>query len=386
MKRPVSNPLTDYMFYKAGKLGLPLSGTFELTPLCNFSCRMCYVRKTPEEMKCSERKMRTIDQWLNLAQEARDAGMLHLLLTGGEPTLYPGFWELYEKLSYMGLILSINTNGSTLDEKAISTLLKRPPRRINITLYGANDDTYEKLCGVKNIFSKIDTSISRLKESGIQVKLNCSLTPWNVDDLEAMVQYAEERGLVLDVTSYMFPPLRRDSGMVGLNERFTPAEAAYYRMKTFRLQYGETEYRKHLQGIVDGSVPPLGLEEDCIDLEDGYLHCRAGKCSFWATWDGFMTPCGMMIHPKIDMYEQSFRDCWEELKTICHNMTLSGICEACENRKICHSCAAMAQTETGTFTGVPTYLCEMVKEMKIIASKELDKRNINEGGERNEKV
>lgn len=81
------------MFYKAEKSGIPLSGTFELTPVCNFSCRMCYVRKTAEEVRNSSRPMRTLEQWLALAREARDAGMLYLLLTGGEPTIWPGFWN-----------------------------------------------------------------------------------------------------------------------------------------------------------------------------------------------------------------------------------------------------------------------------------------------------
>lgn len=99
------SPLTEYMFYKAGRLGIPLSGTFELTPMCNFSCRMCYIRKTAEQVRNSKRPMRTLDQWLSLAEEARDAGMLYLLLTGGEPMIWPGFWELYEELSQMGLVV-----------------------------------------------------------------------------------------------------------------------------------------------------------------------------------------------------------------------------------------------------------------------------------------
>ena len=55
-----TNPLTDFMFYKAGNAGIPLSGTFELTPLCNFSCRMCYVRKTVGEVKNSNRPLKSL--------------------------------------------------------------------------------------------------------------------------------------------------------------------------------------------------------------------------------------------------------------------------------------------------------------------------------------
>ena len=43
--------LIEYLHQKADKLGSPFSGTFELTPACNMSCNMCYVRKTPEIIK-----------------------------------------------------------------------------------------------------------------------------------------------------------------------------------------------------------------------------------------------------------------------------------------------------------------------------------------------
>lgn len=371
MKRPVRSPVTEYMFYKAGQKGIPLSGTFELTPVCNFSCRMCYVRKSAEEVQQCERGLRTKEQWLELARQARDAGMLHLLLTGGEPTIYPDFWELYEELSHMGLILSINTNGSMLDEKAIAILVDRPPRSVNITLYGANDETYERLCQAKGMFAKVDRTITALKDAGIQVKLNCSLTPWNADDLEAMVAYAEERELILDIVTYMFPPLRRDEASIGENDRFTPEEAARYRLKAYRLQYGEEEYEAFLRKIQEGSVPPPGLEEGCVDLLDGQIRCRAGKSSFWATWDGWMTACGMTIEPKVDMKDGSFADCWEQLKRVFGEVAVSGICHSCKNQQLCHACAAMAQTETGSFSGIPTYLCRQVQEMKRIANETL---------------
>lgn len=81
------------MFHKAGIGKIPLSGTFELTPLCNFACRMCYVRKTAEDVKNSPRPMLTLNQWMKIAEETYEAGTLYLLLTGGEPTLLPEFWK-----------------------------------------------------------------------------------------------------------------------------------------------------------------------------------------------------------------------------------------------------------------------------------------------------
>ena len=145
----VEAPLTRYMFSKASGKRIPISGTFELSPVCNFSCRMCYVRKTPAEIEEHDRPMMTADRWLSIAAEARNAGMLYLLLTGGEPFLWPDFWSLYEELIRMGFLISINTNGSLIDEEAVERLKEMPPTRINITMYGADDDTYEALCRTK---------------------------------------------------------------------------------------------------------------------------------------------------------------------------------------------------------------------------------------------
>lgn len=364
-------PLTDFMFYKAGSSCVPIEGTFELTPMCNFSCRMCYVRKSAEEVRSCGRPMRTLEQWLSLAQEACDAGMLYLLLTGGEPTIWPGFWTLYERLIKMGLLVSINTNGSRLDEEAVQKLIQFPPRRINITLYGANDATYERLCRVKGVFGKVDKAITDLKKAGINVKLNCSLTPDNVQDLEAMVDYARERELILDIAAYMFPPLRRDENMIGRNERFTPEESAYYRLEAYRLQHGKERYLNYLEKIRSGSIPPPGLDEGCTDPVNGQIRCRAGKACFWITWDGWMTPCGMMTAPRVDTYDRSFEKTWKDMTELSSKLRLSGICSKCKNMELCHACAAMAQTETGSVSGIPTYLCEMVQEMKRIANEEL---------------
>lgn len=369
-----SIPITDIMFDKACRAGIPLSGTFELSPVCNFACKMCYVRKTMQEISASSRPPLKVEQWLQIAREARDAGMLNLLLTGGEPLLWQDFWDLYEETVRMGLVVSVNTNASLIDEAAVERFRKMPPRRINITLYGSNDETYERLCGTAKVFSQIDHAVASLVEAGISVKLNCSLTPQNARDLEGIVAYSEKNKLVLQVADYMFPPIRRDFGSVGKNERFTPREAAYYRLKTFCLQNGEEKYMQYLQSIIEDSIPPPGLDEDCVDPVNGKIRCRAGKASFWITWDGWMVPCGMMTEPRVDIEKGSFHDSWKELMDVSKKVMLSGICTKCPNVKLCHSCAAMALAENGTFSDIPIYLCEMVQEIKKQALSEWEFR------------
>ena len=45
-----SVPLSEFLSMKASAGRIPISGTFELSPVCNFACKMCYVRKTEKEV------------------------------------------------------------------------------------------------------------------------------------------------------------------------------------------------------------------------------------------------------------------------------------------------------------------------------------------------
>ena len=90
MRRPVEPMLTEYLHTKASRLGIPLNGTFELTPLCNMNCRMCYVRMDREQQE-SIAPLRTAEEWLELGRTAKERGMTYLLLTGGRAVSAAGF-------------------------------------------------------------------------------------------------------------------------------------------------------------------------------------------------------------------------------------------------------------------------------------------------------
>ena len=360
--------LTEWLFRKASRRRVPLSGAFELSPVCNFSCPMCYVRKTRQEVEATSRGLLSAKEWLEIAKQAKAEGMLYLLLTGGEPFLWEGFWTLYEELAQMGLLISINSNGYLVDEQVVKRLDKLPPYKINITLYGGCDETYRNMCGIENGFTKVSRGITLLKEAGIPVKLNCSLTPENAQDLEKIAAYAQKEDLPLQVATYMFPPVRRNPNQIGCNDRFTPQEAAKARMQYFRMYYGEEKYRTYAQSLLENkAIESLPEDYSCK------MSCRAGKASFWITWDGGMTPCGMMPEPKVDIRKQPFADAWKETVEQTDAITIPSTCAACEKKEICHLCAAMVYSETGNFHEVPTYLCETIKALQIEAKNSLYK-------------
>ncbi len=354
---PVESPITEFLHAKASKLRTPISGTFELTPVCNMSCRMCYVRMTKQQQEAI-RPLISAQEWINLGKTAKEHGLLFLLLTGGEPFSRPDFKEIMQALHKMGLVISINSNGTLINEKTIEWLKETPPSRINMTLYGASDETYARLCNNPHGFTQATNAIRLLKEAGITVKLNCSVTPYNADDLEEIMAFAKRENLVIQATSYMFPPLRRDETKIGQNDRFTPEEAAYYSAKIEMLLNGEDAFLERVKRN-DFSALTTDMEDDCGELEGEGIRCRAGKCSYWVTWDGRMLPCGMLPQCGTDVFKCGFEEAWKEAMAYADGIRLPAKCKDCAIKDTCRACASMVYTESGNFCTIPDYRCKM---------------------------
>lgn len=101
---------------KAIRERIPFGGSMELIPMCNMHCKMCYVYQNRDEMERQGRIL-TCDEWLEIIGQARSEGLLFLLLTGGEPLLYPEFKRLYTSLIQMGIIVSVNTNATLINKE-----------------------------------------------------------------------------------------------------------------------------------------------------------------------------------------------------------------------------------------------------------------------------
>lgn len=352
MKETSAN-IRRFLTRKCAGLGVPVSGIFELTPRCNLQCKMCYVRLTPAQMAPIGQEL-SAHQWLSLAQDAQKAGMTFLLLTGGEPTLRADFPEIYEGLAKMGLSISINTNGTLLCPALRTLWHQLPPAQINVTLYGVCREDYAVLCGNPDAFDSVVDALDWLRKEGILVHLNTTIVPTNYAKWEKIEQFAKDRGLELRLTNYCFPPARR--GICGECQEFTrlsPEDAG-------RLAVEDLYYREGLDAVRKRASHLDQIIENECSLETGEpMQCSAARSQFWITWDGRMTPCGMLDQPVVHPLADSFSESWSNLRQLSSTIRLCPDCSACEIQSTCQNCAAVTYTETGRFEGKPEYMCKM---------------------------
>ena len=361
------------LMLKASIKRVPISGTFEITPLCNMNCRMCYIRMTEKEMK-ERGTMLSAEDWIELGKECVKRGMLFLLLTGGEPFARKDFRYIYEELTKLGLSISLNSNATLIDDKVIDWLKCNPPSRVNVTLYGGNNETYEKLCGLKDGYDRAVRGIELLREAGIMVCINASFTKYNVGDMKEITDFANERGLKVRATSYMFPPVRNaKEGVTDDEVRFTPEEAAKARAACAKLTMSEAEYMHYLKLAHAGICAADDNDDECIRTEDAKMRCTAGKSSFWVTWDGRMTPCGMMNEPVVKCNAQNFYEGWKSIVADTERICTPLECESCSMRSACVVCGALCIAEGyGDSSRKPEYVCRMTKHYLEVLEQEYE--------------
>lgn len=310
---------------------IPILGEFELTSNCNLDCEMCYVREiTRNEL--------TTEEWKKIFKVAVDNGMLFALLTGGEIFYRRDFTELYNYLYDLGVIITLYTNGTLINEEVVAALKKRPPQMVVITLYGADNETYEKVARVKNGFDKVDRGISLLKESKINVIIRTAPLKKIFSQVDALIRYAKEKNLPMVYYLYIGP--KRNSCSNELDYRLTPNELAIYEQK-FQEAF---EYHSN----------------DTFRISTNGKKCVALRSSFFVTWDGVMQPCALLPYPSKSIRNANFMEVWYELTTHMQNLPKCNACATCQYKDTCIECDAHRFLEGG-FTKCSKYLRDLAK-------------------------
>ncbi|WPD24689.1 MAG: radical SAM protein [Candidatus Electrothrix scaldis] len=342
-------PLVRELYKLAAAVHQPVKGTFELTERCNLSCRMCYISHSATDAVRRSTEL-TAEQWLELARQAKDSGMVFLLLTGGEVFLRPDFFEIYQPLTRLGFILTLFTNGTLITESIASRLAEAPPSWTEVTLYGATAETYETVTGVPGSYARCRAGIEALVRQRIPLGLKSTLTRRNVNELEAMRKIAHDEGLPFSA-SWLISK-RRDGGS---------SEATDWRMSAAECIKLESDNL-----ISSTELTETVTKESSGDMNsEKNFYCQAGKATFVINPYGAMNTCIDLTQPAVHPLDIGFSAAWKQVQHFVDSAPpLDPTCLACEIRSYCPRCPAWSLLETGTLTKPVPYLCEIARARK----------------------
>ena len=331
------DPFYKSVWEKAFADAIPISGTFELTPRCNFNCRMCYVHLKDEQIPQYGKEL-TAKEWIHIAEEAKKAGTTWLCITGGEPLMHPEFETIWTELSQMGFFITLQTNASLIQGRMADLLEQYPPRGVKVTLYGTNDDTYRDVCRVGNGYTRVNTGIQRLKEMKIPIELVSTVIRQNQDDVVKMAFYAYINKLRWAAT-----------GNIRKSVRGAEADV------------------ENLRVVEDSKVPNgtkiVHSEKNKTVIDYGRkpcTYCRDYRVGYWVLWNGKMSFCSFINELEISLKTLSFSQAWKQLIEFEDSLDWPTECKTCAKKEKCVKCAATLATECGSVHKVSKIFCDSI--------------------------
>jgi AdoMet-dependent heme synthase len=133
---------------------------------CNAKCKFCGVWKYGRD------GMLPADRWKTVFTELVEAGLAHVVFTGGEPMLYPDFLEIIEHVDGLGVGTAVITNGSLLDEPRVARLAALSGlRQITVSLDSADPVVHDEVRKMRGLFERATRGMALLRLRAPHVRL-----------------------------------------------------------------------------------------------------------------------------------------------------------------------------------------------------------------------
>jgi len=320
----------------------------ELTYRCNLNCSFCYNDTALKGVPLETGQYRT------LFQDLARMGTMNLVFSGGEPLAHPEFFTLGRHARDLGFVVRVKSNGHALGER-IAKRLKREldPFNVDISLHGACAETHDQQTRVPGSFERLMRNLQILRNLEIRVVLNCTLTRWNEDEIEAMQVIADGLGVTLNFNTEVSIRDNGDTSPLAISP--TPEGLR----RVFFFQAARTSERN------DG-------QRTAVDPPDTPARaCGAASSSVTIDPFGTVYPCVKWRHPLGNLHQNSISQIWAGGGEVQRVRTWSAAARnmlgregpAAANSGFCPGHAATAHGSPVVFYTTAKYQKEFIEEL-----------------------
>jgi MoaA/NifB/PqqE/SkfB family radical SAM enzyme len=269
--------------------------SWEINLGCNYACSHCYLGLKEFAGLPWPDKARLLGMM-------RDAGVLWLQITGGEPTIDKDFADAYRLAFELGMMLTVSTNGSRLWRRDLLELFATlPPYRLVVSLYGATEAAYDGLTQRRGSYKAFRRGVAAAIEAKLPVRLNIVVTDVSAAETRAMVALAEEWDVPHNVYTNMTPTI-----------------------------YG-------------GGESLLAQSAEHLRTRKAFTGCNAGHTFFHADPHGRVSICKVGRDDQVDLMREGL-DGLRRLGGIADQLMLrTGGCSGCQLAGTCRVCRPLAR-------------------------------------------
>ncbi len=318
----------DKFFHQCGDEHILGILNCELTYLCSQRCVHCY---NPHHR--SDGNLST-EIWCDIIDQAANLGVLRLVLTGGECTCHPGFWQILEHARFRNMAVTVQSNGLYFDnEEKMQRLAALFPRDYEVSIYGATAETHEKITTIKGSWARTLKSLELAKKYGIPIAIKSPVMTLNYHEMEQIGELAKRLGAGQQMDICI--TCQNDGKKNPLKLRVEDPEIllSLIANKNLPLYSGmeKLSRQKEIKRPLDGSLCGAGSNSLCVS--------PTGDVNACAT---LIDPLGNLKHDKLEAIWngdklKAFRDIKLQDKTKCASCDLNGYCSMCPGLSLSES-------------------------------------------------
>ena len=335
---------------------------WEVTKRCNLRCAHCRALPTHEADSAELSLMEGKELLDKIAAFCSPI----VVLTGGEPLIRPDVLELATYGTHKGLRMALATNGTLVTRDMARRIVAAGFRRVSISLDGAEPATHDGFRRVPGAFDMAVDGFIHLKELGMSMQVNTTVTQHNVEQLD------EVRELVLKLRAdawhlFLLVPVGCGLEITG-SHQLTPRDYErvlhwlYDQRKTVGIElkatcaphYMRVKAQRDALERAQGEAEPTesGYPGMSLGLPPARQGCLAGTGICFISHRGEVFPCGYLPVKAGDVRTAPFKEIWNRAPVFAELRDLDRLlpkCGICEYRAVCGGCRARAYGQTGDY-------------------------------------
>lgn len=310
--------------------------SWNTTNQCNMFCDHCYRdagARLGDELNTVEGK--------RLIEQIREAGFRIMIFSGGEPLMRPDLFELGNYAQSQGLRPVLGTNATLVSPGVARELKAAGFQAAGVSLDSLDPQKYDVFRHLDTAFERTVEGIYNLKEAGLAVQIHTTVMDWNVEELEALTDFAIDIGAMGHHVFFLVPTGR------AVNIEQEALRVAQYEKTISMLM-------KKQQEVAIEIKPTCAPQFMRIAAAKGVSHrftrgCLAGISYCIISPVGQVQPCAYLDIKLGNVRERSFADIWRDNPVLqqLREAEYKGKCGICDFKDRCGGCRARAYYYSG---------------------------------------
>jgi radical SAM protein with 4Fe4S-binding SPASM domain len=335
----------------------PLFVVWNITQVCNLSCKHCYQdakhKPMPDEL--------TTEEKLDLLDQMADEYVPFVAFAGGEPLVAKDLWPVLEHCKKRGFHVTIATNGMLLTPEMCARLKEVGVKYIEVSIDSINPEEHDEFRGLKGAWERSIQGIRNAVAAGIRTGMATCFTRETVHTVDEVVKFAIDLGCST-FAHFNFIPVGR--GREIMHHDLTPGQRELLMRKLQRhlaegkisiistapqfgrscIIYGSEE------GVFATGHAGKGEGKKTLVLSRYIGGCGAGRCYCSIQPNGIINACVYIPSEEVgDIRRQSFKEIWENalFSVLSDREDRGDHCGVCDYRHYCGGCRARSLAYTG---------------------------------------